>query len=407
MQPIIMHIDMNSYFASVEQQANPLLRGHPVGVCAYLSANGCIIASSIEAKNFGIKTGMRVGAAKKICSQLVLLANDPDKYRFVSRQIFSIFKKISDEVEIYSIDEAFIDLTGLVKDFSAARELARQIKETIKQQVGNYLNCSIGISYTRWLAKFASDISGPDGLTIIDQTDLPQLFKNRPLQQAWGIGQALARRLHLLGIDDLQKLQQSSSDFLKRNLGWYGYYLWCHLNGLTVDKVDQERNQIPKSIGHSYCLPKITADKGYLSGIMSKLVWRAASRLRLLKLQTGRISCGYSCIDGQNVSRSWKLSNYLFDSVDIIKQSLTLFDQPIKPQVNFLAVSLGNLVPSSGQLSFFRDEGKKKKINQAIDNINAKFGEFTLLPGNLLPYSNNAPDRIGFRKSVDVVNLEF
>lgn len=406
MQSIIMHVDMNSYFASVEQQANPLLRHRPVGVCAYLSANGCIIAASIEAKKIGVKTGMRVSVAKTICPHIILLANDPDKYRFVSRKIFSLLKKISDEVEIYSIDEAFINLTGLVNDFSDAKKIAIQIKQAIKQQVGSYLTCSIGISYTRWLAKFASEENKPDGLTVIDKNDLQSIFKDRPLQHAWGIGQAMENRLHLLGIDNLYQLQHSSPDFLKKNLGWYGYYLWCHLNGLAVEVVDQQRNQIPKSIGHSYCLPKKTTDHKYLSGIMSKLAWRAAGRMRGLGLQTGSISCGYSQTDGRGLFRSWHLPNYLYDSIDIIEQSLIIFRQVIDSPVNFLSVSLGNLVPRSGQLSIFRDEVKKTNINQAIDKINNKFGEFTLLPGNLLPYNDNAPDRIGFRKSVDIMNLE-
>lgn len=397
---------MNSYFATVEQQANPMLRGKPVGVCAYLSTKGCIIAASVEAKKFGVKTGMRVVEAKRICPQIILLANDPDKYRFISQQIFSLLKKISDEIEIYSIDEAFINLTGLIKNFDQAKELAKKIKRIIKSEIGDYLTCSIGIASTRWLAKFASEENKPDGLTVVTKDDLQYIFKNRPLQHAWGIGQALAGRFGFLGIKDLYQLQHSNPTWLKQNFGWYGYYLWCHLNGITVEEVDSKRNQKPKSIGHSYCLPKKTTDKKYLTGIMSKLTLRAASRMRSFGLQTGRIYCGYSCVGGQGVSRSWKLSNYLYDSTDIIYQVLTLFNQPIKQSVNFLAVSLGDLVARSGQLSFFVDEVKKSSLNKAVDNINAKFGEFTLLPGSLLPYSNNAPDRIGFRKSVNIMNLE-
>jgi len=401
-----MHVDMNSYFATVEQQANPMLRGKPVGVCAYLSPQGCIIAASIEAKKFGVKTGMRVGEAKTICPHIILLANDPDKYRFISQQIFSLLKKFSDEVEIYSIDEAFINLTGLIKDFSEATELAKKIKKTIKITIGDYLTCSIGIAPTRWLAKFASEENKPDGLTVITKDDLQYIFKNRPLQQAWGIGRALAGRFGFLGIKDLYQLQHTDPTWLKQNFGWYGYYLWCHLNGVDVEEVDSQRNQMPKSIGHSYCLPKITTDKNYLAGIMSKLTLRAASRMRSFGMQAGKISCGYSFIDGRGVFSSWKLPHYLYDSTDIINQVLTLFNQPIKQSINFLSVSLGDLVARSGQLSFFVDEVKKNNLNQAIDNINTKFGEFTLLPGSLLPYRANAPDRIGFRKSVDAMNLE-
>lgn len=399
-EDIIMHVDMNSYFATVEQQANPLLRGKPVGVCAYLSPKGCIIAASQEAKKFGVRTGMRVSEAKKICPQIILLENDPDKYRFISRQIFSVLKKISDDVEVYSIDEAFIDLTGLAKDFNVAQTIAKKIKQTIRDEIGGYLTCSIGISHTRWLAKFASEENKPDGLTIITQQDLANIFKDRPLQHAWGIGRALECRLQLLGIENLYQLQHSSPSFLQTNLGWYGYYLWCHLNGIEVEGVDAQRNQLPKSIGHSYCLPKITNDKDYLMRIMSKLTWQAASRMRSLNLQTGKISCGYHNVAGQTLFRSWKLPRYLYDSVDIIKQALLLFTQPIISKINFLAVSLNDLVFRSGQLSFFTDEIKKSNLNKAIDTVNNKFGKFTLFPGSLINFREFPPDRIGFRKSI-------
>ncbi len=146
---------MNSYFATVEQQANPFWRGKPVGVCAYLSANGCIIASSIEAKELGIKTGCLVKEARRIYPDIILVENQPDKYRWVTGQIFQILRQHSDKVEPYSIDESFVELTGYVKDYQGAKEMAKQIQQEIKDQVGEWLKCSIGLSYTRYLAKLA------------------------------------------------------------------------------------------------------------------------------------------------------------------------------------------------------------------------------------------------------------
>lgn len=402
MQQIILHLDMNSYFATVEQQANPLLRGKPVGVCVYLSDNSFIIAASVEAKKFGVKTGMRIIDAKKICPQIILLANDPEKYRFVSQKIFSLLKKFSHCIEIYSIDEAFINLTGLVEDFNQAVKLAKKIKENIKIFIGDYLTCSVGLSYTRWLAKFASNEHKPDGLTVISKNDLSDIFRSRPLEQAWGIGSSLANRLRLFGINNLYELQHSSPIFLKKILGWYGYYLWCHLNGIEIKKNVFSHKQLPKSVGHSYCLPKITTDKNYLIRIMFKLIWRSASRMRDLDMQTGKIICGYGYVDGQKIFHSRRLPRYLYDAVDIIKQCLIFFNKPIKQPVNFLAISLSDLIPNSGQLSFLASDNKKKNLNQAIDIINRKFGEFTLLPGSLINFREYAPDRIGFRKSVDI-----
>jgi DNA polymerase IV len=156
---VILHIDMNSYFASVEQQANPFLRGRPVGVCSYLSPGGCIIASSMEAKAKGIKTGCRVSDARMLDPDVVLLENEPSKYRSATDKIFGILKEYTDTFEPYSIDEAFLDLTGWVRDFPAAESLGRDIQCRIKAEIGEWLNSSVGIGWTRFLAKFAGDIA--------------------------------------------------------------------------------------------------------------------------------------------------------------------------------------------------------------------------------------------------------
>jgi nucleotidyltransferase/DNA polymerase involved in DNA repair len=248
-EKIIMHIDMNSYFASVEQQANPFLRGRPVGVCAYLSPGGCIIASSMEAKAKGVKTGFRVRDAKQLCPDIFLVENEPAKYRSTTEKIFNILDDYSDKIEHYSIDEAFLDLTGWADerilrirhpelwdspeslvvsresnaqkachsreggnpgemdknkkhidglnikghsfkdvfitahswipdqagddnnnnndDFYWAKVISLIVRDRVKKEVGEWMNCSIGVSYTKFLAKFASDIAPKKGILII------------------------------------------------------------------------------------------------------------------------------------------------------------------------------------------------------------------------------------------------
>lgn len=155
----ILHIDMNSYFASVEQQANPLLRGKPVGVVATMTPNGCIIASSTEAKAKGIKTGFRVRDARAIDPNIILIPNDAAKYRTVTGGIMKILTSYTEDIELYSIDEAFLDLTGFVHSFNEAAKLSEEIRRRIMQEVGEWLKCSIGIAPTRWLAKFGSDVA--------------------------------------------------------------------------------------------------------------------------------------------------------------------------------------------------------------------------------------------------------
>ena len=176
---IILHIDMNSYFASVEQQANPFLRGRSVGVCAYLSDNGAIIASSREAKEKGIKTGCKVGQAKALDPNVILLENEPAKYRSTTEKIFRVLREYTDTLEPYSIDEAFLDLTGWVENLEEARVLALKIQSRIKKEVGEWMHSSVGISTTRFLAKFAGDIAPKKSILVIDKNNINSILKKR------------------------------------------------------------------------------------------------------------------------------------------------------------------------------------------------------------------------------------
>ena len=232
---IILHIDMNSYFASVEQQANPFLRGKSVGVCAYLSPNGCIIASSMEAKEKGIKTGTKVRETKEIDPDIVLVENEPAKYRSTTEAIFKIFSEYTDTVEPYSIDEAFLNLSGWTESLEAAKRLGREIQHRIKDEVGERLNCSVGISWTKWLAKFASDIAPKKSVLTIDNREkLNETLAGRPLIDAWGINTRMEKRLNMLGIKNLMDLKNFSADKIRRALGRYGYYLWANVSGQIV-----------------------------------------------------------------------------------------------------------------------------------------------------------------------------
>ncbi|MCR4306893.1 MAG: DNA polymerase IV, partial [Candidatus Yonathbacteria bacterium] len=175
-EKLIAHVDMNSYFASVEQQANPTLRGKPLGVCAYLHPYGCVIAASVEAKKLGMKVGMTMTEAKQAVPNAVFVQNDPPKYRAVTSRIFSILHAFTDRMEHYSIDEAFLDLTGWYRDAAEASFALSIAKRRITEEVGDWLRCSVGIAPTRFLAKTASDLKKPDGLTIITHDNLDDVL---------------------------------------------------------------------------------------------------------------------------------------------------------------------------------------------------------------------------------------
>src|ERR687894_2240184 len=200
-QPLIMHVDLNSCFATIEQQANPLLRGKPIVVAAYNSPNGCVVAPSIEAKRYGIKTGMTVRDAKLLYPAVIVRTPDPAKYRAVHLQFRNIFKDYSPDVSPKSIDEAVIDF----KDTSALYnrtlpDIGREIKRRFRKEIGEWMVCSIGISTNRFLAKLAASLEKPDGLDTIDHTNVLDVYKRVSLLDLNGINTKNQARLNTAGI---------------------------------------------------------------------------------------------------------------------------------------------------------------------------------------------------------------
>src|SRR4051794_2202414 len=186
--PTIMFVDLNSAFATCEQQANPLLRGKPIVVAAYDTPNGCVVAPSIEAKQYGIKTGMTVRDARLLYPGVIVRKPNPDMYRAVHMQFRKIFRDYSPDVTPKSIDEAVIDLTDTLPLFKGGVEgIARDIKKRFKEEIGEWMRCSIGVSTNRFLAKLAASLHKPDGFDIIDHTNMLEVYKNKTLLDLNGI----------------------------------------------------------------------------------------------------------------------------------------------------------------------------------------------------------------------------
>ncbi|NIS38423.1 DNA polymerase IV [Candidatus Saccharibacteria bacterium] len=395
-----MHIDMNSYFASVEQQANPHFRGQPVGVCAYLSKNGCIIAASKEAKALGVGTGAIVQEAKKLIPQIKLVECDPVKYRHVTQGIFSIFRDYTQIVEPYSIDEAFLDLTGHIKNFRFAKKVAQEIKKRIKKEIGDWLTCSIGISFTRFLAKVASELQKPDGLTLVKPRHIPGLYKRLELTDVWGINFRMAARLNRLGILSLMDLYNYPETNILQILGRPGWYLWAKIRGEEIEEVDPDAQKLPKSIGHSYCLPVVTRDLDYLGKILMKLCEKTGRRLRASGRVANRIYVGWSYKYQYGDYLHRKTPKPIYDTMDIWQTAFGLLNTSIRSEVSMLAVTVTDLRPWSGQMEFWHNTIKQKNLTQALDKINDKFGEYSVYHGRMFGTQKNAPERVGFRKSV-------
>lgn len=422
---IIIHVDMNSYFASVEQQANPTLRGRPLGVCAYLHPRGCVIAASVEAKTMGVKVGMTLDEAREACPQTVFVQNDPTKYRAVTSRLFKILHSLSDTIEHYSIDEAFVDLTGWARDPAEAAFLASRVKYRLTNEVGDWLRCSVGIAPTRFLAKFASERKKPDGLTIVNAENLDDFLSRADLEDLCGIGPRIHRRLKRAGIRTPLELKYHPIGNLMRILGKNGFYWWSRLRALECETLSLG-DALPRSVGHSYCVPDRVNREGNVEAVLTKLAERAGRRLRAYGLLAESISVAVGFRNSHEYVGDWsRFEQPVNDSFSIVRQTSRLLHSVWeKESVSFLAVTLGELSLPTGQMRLGDlEDGDQKaattntqerfhsslyalresgdvRVSKSVDSIRDRYGDSSIVFGRMFRMGDEAPDRIGFRKIV-------
>lgn len=430
---LIAHVDMNSFFASVEQQANPFLRGEPIGVCAYLHEYGCIIASSIEAKRVGVKAGMTIEKARLLCPRIKLVQNDPPKYRAVSSRVFSLLSEITDRMEIYSIDEVFLDLTDWYRDPAEAAWVLTRLRRRIKDEVGDWLRCSIGIAPTRFLAKTASDLEKPNGLVVLSRENLDDVLATLDLEDICGVGPRMRKRLERAGMQTLLQVKRYPVANLMRLFGKNGLYLWCRLHGMEFERVSIQDELPPESIGHSYCVPRRVNREKKVLAVLVRLTERAIRRLRREGMYAGTVSVsvGFRTATGPrptgpfwNPIRDGDAGGFEYahldepaqDSFTLVAEACRLLESMWKgEEVNFLAVTLSSLSVPNGQqrmavvvqphLDRLEDpkRDRQRLVSDAMDLVRDRYGDSSLVLGSMFRLGDEAPDRIGFRKTDGVV----
>lgn len=243
----IIHIDMDAFYASVEQNDNPELRGKPV-VVGSPSERGVIAASSYEARKFGVKSAMSSQIAKRLCPNLIFVGHRMKRYSEVSEKIFEVFHKVTPMVEALSVDEAFLDVTDKTLTLADAKDLAMYLKEEIRSATG--LTASAGISFNKFLAKLASDMRKPDGIFLIDTELYDDILLNLPIEKFYGIGRVTAEKLHLNGIHSGSDLRGATLDFLVRNFGKAGEFYYNIARGIDNRLVETGRER--KSVGAEF-----------------------------------------------------------------------------------------------------------------------------------------------------------
>lgn len=395
----IMHLDLNSCFATIEQQANPYLRGKPVAVAAYTTPSGCIIAPSVEAKERGIKVGMRVKDGKLIYPDLVVLPPDPWKYRNIHLALRKVISDYTSNFHPKSIDEFVLNLEGFpALKMKSMHEIAAEIKQRIRTEIGEWLAVSIGIAPNRFLAKTASSLNKPDGLDEINKENFRDVYARLELTDLCGIKLRNAVRLNSMGIYNVLGFYNSPIWRLKAAFSSIlGYYWHARLHGFEIDDVEFAR----RSYGNSYALPAgrqaFQAPKE-LAPILAKLVTKMGSRLRRAGYKAKGVHLAISYRDGGYWHKGITYPKVLFDSREIYKRAFrALCRSPYRKPVRELAVSCFNLLKSEfNQLDLFEDIEKKEKLVSAVDEINERWGDFVIIPARMLAASDAVPDRIAF-----------
>lgn len=394
-----MHIDLNSCFATIEQQANPLLRGKPIAVAAYPTPNGCILAPSIEAKRFGVKTGMRVKDGKLLCPNLIILGPDPAKYRNVHLVLRKILSLYTNNFHPKSIDEFVLNLEGMpVLKAKLMQQVALEIKQRIKKEIGEWIRVSIGIAANRFLAKTASGLHKPDGLDEINKDNFLDIYAKLKLTDLCGIKLRNAVKLNSMGIYSVLDFYSASIQTLKAAFSSIlGYYWYVRLRGYEIDDVSFAR----RSYGNSYALPagrQAFQNPKELFPILAKLVEKMGARLRNAGFKAKGVHLAISYKDHSFWHKGKAASKVLFDSRDFYKEALGLLRQcPYKKPVRELAVSAFNLLSeNSSQLELFEDVVKKERLVNAIDRLNQRFGSFMVSGGRMIGTQKYVPDRIAF-----------
>ncbi len=391
--PRIMHIDLNSCFASVEQQANPLLRGNPVAVAAYAQPYGAILAPSVEAKLYGIKTGMTVQDGLKLCPFLIVREADPSKYREVHAQFQALLSQYSDHLVSKSIDEFVLTLP--LQGYEPCT-IAQEIKSRIKSEIGDWLRVSIGVSTNQILAKLASGLHKPDGFDIIDHTNYLDVYGKLKLQDLCGINTRNEARLHRVGIFTIAQFAQANIQTLKSAFqSVLGRYWYTRLRGYEVDDLTFAR----RSYGQSYVLPHPMAYTDWRP-ILAKLVAKAARRLR----RDGYLAYGTHLALRYDNHTSWHKSTTsplaVSDDPSLLSRALTLYSasHPVtrEPMVKQLAVSYFDLARDPGQLSLLVDLPARQSLLHSFDQLNNKWGEYSVTYGSFLGSSGHVRDAIAF-----------
>jgi len=389
-----LFLDMNAFFASVEQQIHPELRGRPVAVVPLLSDSTSCIAASYEAKAYGIKTGTNVGEARRLCPNIRLVEAKHGPYREFHDKIVHVVQENLPIDKILSVDEMTCRLWANERELSDAMRLAEHIKGQIKTRVGECMHCSVGLGPNPFLAKVAAEMQKPNGLSVLDNEDLPHKLYGLKLTDFPGIARPMEARFHQAGVHTTEQMYGLPLEQMRRVWGGVNGERWWHLlRGHRVADPPAQR----RSVGHSHILPPNLRTPWGASAVAGRLLEKAAERMRGLGCGARAISVYQKGPQGQIWRRQTRLS-LCGDTGRLMEALCALWEHPF-PEPRQVSVVLWNLALESGRtLSLFAADERRRAATSAVDSINHRFGRGTITLASVLPVLHTAEEKIVFGK---------
>jgi DNA polymerase-4 len=385
----ILHVDLDAFFAAVEQRDRPELRGRPVVVGGGGPGDrGVVSAASYEARVFGIRSAMPLRTAAALCPDAVFLPVDGAKYQAASRQIMAILRRFTPLVEPISIDEAFLDVTGSRALFGDGETIARRIKATIRDEVR--LTASVGVATTKLVAKIASDLRKPDGLVVVAPGDEASFLDPLPVWRLWGVGPQTAAGLGEYGVRTIGDLARLPVDLLVRRFGRHGASL--HDRALGIDPDPVEGGDPAKSIGHEHTFDIDTNDPEIIERTLLAMADGVSGRLRAAGLKAGTVSVKIRDSSFRTITRQRTLAEPTDLTEPIWRAALELARPEVRGiRVRLLGVTASNLGSPEQLALFAAEDPRRRRAAEAADEVRRRFGERAVTRARLLHAALPAP----------------
>ena len=378
MASIIACVDMDAFFASVEQRDNPDLRRKPIAVTGG-GERTVITTSSYEARAYGVKTGMTIYQAKKLCPDIMLVVGNNRKYAEICAMLEEICLRFTPDLEIYSIDEVFLDVTQSYHLLGTPERLAMTLKNTIKKELG--LTCTVGMGSNVLIAKLASDLAKPDGFRWIQENEVPSVLERLPVKKLWGIGRHTEEKLKAMGIITCGELGRAPLLPLAERFGIMGE----RLKEMGCGKLERPLEIVPpetKSIGHSTTLPKDLSKRDDMKNCLLRLSEKVGRRARRYGYKGKRITLTVRYADFKTFTRQTTLPSPTNDTGEIYRATAAILDGiRLKKSVRLFGVALSSFDHDGDQMLLFDETKRAKKaaLAKAMDTVNDKFGEHTII----------------------------